>query len=275
MRLQGHRASPVTRQVISCGAVRIDGTSALVAGGASGLGAATSRALHAAGASVVVCDLNREKGEALVQELGERASFVEANVMEPEPVQAAVDAAAQAEGGLRISVCCAGIGWAQRTAGKQGPHDLEIFHNVIKVNLIGTFNVLRLAAASMVDNEPDDGGERGVCVNTASIAAFDGQIGQVAYSASKGGIVGLTLPAARDLASRGVRVMTIAPGTFDTPLLAALPEEARDQLGSQIPFPSRLGLPEEFAALARHIVENPMLNGETIRLDGALRMPPR
>ena len=160
----------------------------------------------------MIADLNADKGEALAAELGERASFVEANVMEPEPVQAAVEAAAKAEGGLRISVCCAGIGWAQRTAGKQGPHDLEIFHNVIKVNLIGTFNVLRLAAAAMVDNDPDEGGERGVCVNTASIAAFDGQIGQVAYSASKGGIVGLTLPAARDLASRGVRVVTIAPG---------------------------------------------------------------
>jgi NAD(P)-dependent dehydrogenase (short-subunit alcohol dehydrogenase family) len=255
--------------------MRIEGVSALVAGGASGLGEATVRALHDAGARVVVCDLNPEKGEALAGELGERASFVEANVMEPDPVQAAVDAAAGADGGLRISVCCAGIGWAQRTAGKQGPHDLEIFHNVIKVNLIGTFNVLRLAAAAMVDNEPDEGGERGVCVNTASIAAFDGQIGQVAYSASKGGIVGLTLPAARDLASRGVRVMTIAPGTFDTPLLAALPQEARDELGAQIPFPNRLGDPAEFAALARHIVENPMLNGETIRLDGALRMPPR
>ncbi len=255
--------------------MRIDGVSALVAGGASGLGAATVRALHEAGARVVICDLNPEKGEALAGELGERAAFVEANVMEEDQVRAAVEAAAEADGGLRISVCCAGIGWAQRTAGKQGPHDLEIFHNVIKVNLIGTFNVLRLAAAAMVDNEPGDGGERGVCVNTASIAAFDGQIGQVAYSASKGGIVGLTLPAARDLASRGVRVMTIAPGTFDTPLLAALPQEARDELGAQIPFPNRLGEPAEFAALARHIVENPMLNGETIRLDGALRMPPR
>jgi 3-hydroxyacyl-CoA dehydrogenase / 3-hydroxy-2-methylbutyryl-CoA dehydrogenase len=255
--------------------MRIEGASALVVGGASGLGAATARDLHRSGAEVVIADLNPEKGEALAAELGERASFVEANVMEPEPVQAAVAAAANAEGGLRISVCCAGIGWAQRTAGRQGPHDLEIFHNVIKVNLIGTFNVLRLAAAAMVDNVPDEGGERGVCVNTSSIAAFDGQIGQVAYAASKGGIVGLTLPAARDLASRGVRVVTIAPGTFDTPLLAALPEDAREQLGAQIPFPNRLGQPEEFAALARHIAENPMLNGETIRLDGALRMPPR
>ncbi len=219
--------------------------------------------------------MNAEKGEALADELGEGARFVEANVMEPEPVEAAVAAAAEAAGGVRISVCCAGIGWAQRTAGKRGAHDLEIFHNVIKVNLIGTFNVLRLAAAAMVDNDPDEGGERGLCVNTASIAAFDGQIGQVAYSASKGGIVGLTLPAARDLASRGVRVVTIAPGTFDTPLLAALPKEAREELGAAIPFPSRLGEPAEFAALAAHVVENPMLNGETIRLDGALRMPPR
>jgi NAD(P)-dependent dehydrogenase (short-subunit alcohol dehydrogenase family) len=255
--------------------VKIAGRSALVVGGASGLGEATARALHGRGASVVIGDLNAEKGEALATELGERARFAEMNVMEPEPVEAAVAMAAEAEGGLRISICCAGIGWAQRTAGKQGPHDLEIFHNVLKVNLLGTFNVLRLAAATMVDNEPDEGGERGVCVNTASIAAFDGQIGQVAYSASKGGIVGLTLPAARDLASRGVRVVTIAPGTFDTPLLAALPEEAREELGRQIPFPNRLGDPAEFGDLAVHVAENPMLNGETIRLDGALRMPPR
>jgi 3-hydroxyacyl-CoA dehydrogenase / 3-hydroxy-2-methylbutyryl-CoA dehydrogenase len=255
--------------------MKVEGASALVAGGASGLGAATSRALHDRGASVVIADLNAEKGEALASELGDRATFTEANVMEPEPVQAAVEAAASEEGGLRISVCCAGIGWAARTTGKQGPHDLEIFHNVIKVNLIGTFNVLRLAATAMNENEPDEGGERGVCVNTASIAAWDGQIGQVAYSASKGGVVGLTLPAARDLSSRGIRVNTIAPGLFDTPLLAALPEEQREALGAGIPFPSRLGTPEEYAALAIQIVENQMLNGESIRLDGALRMPPR
>jgi NAD(P)-dependent dehydrogenase (short-subunit alcohol dehydrogenase family) len=264
--------------------VKIEGSSALVAGGASGLGAATSRALHEAGASVVIADLNPEKGEALASELGDRARFVEANVMETEPIQAAVDAAhmngrhknrGRTKGGLRISVCCAGIGWATRVAGKQGPHDLEIFHNVVKVNLIGTFNVLRLACTAMNENEADEGGERGVCVNTASIAAWDGQIGQVAYSASKGGIVGLTLPAARDMASRGVRVVTIAPGLFDTPLLAALPEEQREALGAGIPFPSRLGLPEEYAQLAVHVVENQMLNGETIRLDGALRMPPK
>src|SRR6476620_3886517 len=252
--------------------MKIEGASALVAGGASGLGAATVRALHERGASVVIADMNSEKGEALAGELGENAAFIEANVMEPEPVQAAVDAAAGADGGLRLSVCCAGIGWAQRTASKQGPHDLEIFHNVIKVNLIGTFNVLRLACAAMSDNEPNEEDERGVCINTASIAAWDGQIGQVAYAASKGGIVGLTLPAARDMAGRGVRVMTIAPGLFDTPLLAALPEEARTALGAGIPYPSRLGRPEEYAQLVTQIVTNPMLNGETIRLDGALRM---
>src|SRR5688572_21480549 len=195
--------------------------------------------------------------------------------MESEPVEAAVAAAAEAEGGLRISVCCAGIGWAQRVAGKQGPHNLEIFHNVIKVNLIGTFNVLRHACSVMASNEPDAGGECGVCVNTASIAAFDGQIGQIAYSASKGGVVGMTLPAARDLASARIRVCTIAPGLFDTPLLAALPQEARDALGASVPHPARLGDPGEYADLAAHIVENPMLNGETIRLDGALRMAPR
>ncbi len=255
--------------------MKAEGASALISGGASGLGEATARGLHAAGATVVISDLNADKGNALAAELGDRASFVEANVLEAEQVQAAVDAASALDGGLRISVCCAGIGWAQRTTSKQGPHDLEIFGNVIKVNLIGSFNVLRLAATAMSANEPDEGGERGVCVNTASIAAFDGQIGQVAYSASKGGIVGMTLPAARDLAGRGIRVLTIAPGLFDTPLLAALPEESRAALGAGVPFPSRLGLPVEYAQLAQQIVENPMLNGETIRLDGALRMPPK
>ncbi len=255
--------------------MKLDNASALVAGGASGLGEATTRMLHEGGASVVIADLNAEKGEALASELGERATFTEANVTDEEPVKAAVDAAAAADGGLRISVCCAGIGWAQRTASKQGPHDLEVFDNVVKVNLIGTFNVLRLACAAMADNEADEEGERGVCVNTASIAAFDGQIGQIAYAASKGGIVGLTLPAARDMAGRGVRVLTIAPGLFDTPLLAALPEEQREALGAGIPFPSRLGRPEEYADLVAEIVRNPMLNGETIRLDGALRMPPK
>jgi len=251
--------------------MRIEGVSALVAGGASGLGAATARRLHAAGAAVTVADLNAERGEALVAELGDRATFVRCDVTDAEQVEAAV---ATAEG-LRISVCCAGIGWAEKTAGKRGPHGLEPFATVVRVNLIGTFNVLRLAAAAMLANEPGAEGERGVCVSTASIAAYDGQIGQIAYAASKGGIVGMTLPAARDLAGSGIRVCTIAPGLFDTPLLAGLPEDARSALGAQIPYPSRLGRPEEYAALVAHIVENPMLNGEVIRLDGALRMPPR
>jgi NAD(P)-dependent dehydrogenase (short-subunit alcohol dehydrogenase family) len=244
----------------------------LVAGGASGLGEATSRALAGAGARVTIADLNVEKGEALADELG--ATFLAADVTDAEAVASAVEAAG-GEGELRVSVCCAGIGWAERVAHKGGPHNLELFTKVIEVNLIGTFNVLRLAAARMSDNEPDEEGERGVCVNTASIAAYDGQIGQVAYSASKGGIVGLTLPAARDLAGRGIRVMTVAPGLFDTPLLAALPEDARQALGAGIPHPSRLGRPAEYARIVTEIVANPMLNGETIRLDGALRMPPK
>jgi len=255
--------------------MEVNGKSALISGGASGLGEATTRRLHEAGASVVISDLNAEKGEALASELGERARFVEANVIAEEQVQASVDAASEGEGGLRISVCCAGIGWAERTSSKRGAHNLEYFSNVVKVNLIGTFNVLRLAATAMSENEPDEEGERGVHISTASIAAFDGQIGQIAYSASKAGIVGMTLPAARDLAGRGIRVNTIAPGLFDTPLLAALPEENRQALGAGIPFPSRLGDPAEFAQLAQAIIENQMLNGETIRLDGAIRMPPK
>jgi NAD(P)-dependent dehydrogenase (short-subunit alcohol dehydrogenase family) len=253
--------------------MRIEGSGALVAGGASGLGEATVRHLHERGAAVTIADVNVEKGEALADELGLR--FVACDVREEDQVQAAVDAAAEADGGLRISVCCAGTGWAQRTTGSKGPHALEPFQIIIGINLVGTFNVLRLAATAMRDNEPLDGGERGVCVQTASIAAFDGQIGQIAYSASKGGIVGLTLPAARDLAQYGIRVMTIAPGIFDTPLLATLPEDAREALGKAIPFPQRLGLPAEYAQLAASIVENQMLNGETIRLDGSLRMAPR
>ncbi|MCW2968809.1 MAG: short-chain dehydrogenase/reductase [Solirubrobacteraceae bacterium] len=244
-------------------------------GGASGLGEATARRLHAEGAHVTIADVNAEKGDALVAELGDRAQFVEADVTQAEQVQAAVDAAAELGGGLRISVQCAGVGWAERTVTKRGPHQLEFFEKVIQNHLIGTFNALRMAAAKMAEGEPDEEGERGVCVNTASIAAYDGQIGQIAYSASKGGVVGMTLPAARDLSSLGIRVVTIAPGLFDTPLLAALPQEARDELGSGVPFPKRLGRPEEYANLAAHIVGNTMLNGEVIRLDGALRMPPK
>jgi 3-hydroxyacyl-CoA dehydrogenase / 3-hydroxy-2-methylbutyryl-CoA dehydrogenase len=251
--------------------MRIDAASALIAGGASGLGAATARRLHGAGAAVTIADLNAEKGEALAAELGERAAFAACDVTREDQVQAAVEAA----GELRIAVCCAGIGWAEKTAGKRGAHAFEPFETVVRVNLIGTFNVLRLAAAAMLGNEPDAEGERGVVITTASIAAYDGQIGQIAYSASKGGIVGMTLPAARDLAASGIRVCTIAPGLFDTPLLAGLPEEAREALGAQVPHPSRLGRPEEYGDLAAHIVTNPMLNGEVIRLDGALRMPPR
>jgi 3-hydroxyacyl-CoA dehydrogenase / 3-hydroxy-2-methylbutyryl-CoA dehydrogenase len=256
--------------------MEIEHSAALVAGGASGLGEATVRALHGAGANVVIADLNEERGSALAGELGAgRARFARADVTDADSVAAAVATAAELPGGLRISVCCAGIGLAGRTISKRGPHPLDVFERVLAVNLAGTFNVLRLAADAMRGNEPDAGGERGVCVNTASIAAFDGQIGQVAYAASKGGIVGLTLPAARDLAQHGIRVCTIAPGTFDTPLLAGLPEPARTELGRQIPFPPRLGDPAEFGALAVHIAQNAMLNGEVIRLDGALRMPPR
>jgi NAD(P)-dependent dehydrogenase (short-subunit alcohol dehydrogenase family) len=253
--------------------MNIEGSGALVAGGASGLGEATVRRLHERGALVTIADVNAEKGQALADELGLR--FVACDVREEEQVQAAVDAAAEADGGLRISVCCAGTGWAQRTTGSKGPHPLEPFATIVAINLIGTFNVLRLAATAMRGNEPDEGGERGVCVQTASVAAYEGQIGQIAYSASKGGIVGMTVPAARDLAQYGIRVMTIAPGLFDTPLLALLPDDAREALGNSIPFPHRLGLPGEYAQLATSIVENPMLNGETIRLDGALRMAPR
>ncbi len=252
--------------------MNIDGVNALVAGGASGLGAATARELNAAGANVTIADLNEERGSALADEIG--AAFVKTDVTDPAQVEAAV-AQAAGEEGLRVSVCCAGIGWAEKTAGRRGAHSYDPFETVIRVNLIGTFNVLRLASAAMLANEPDADGERGVCVNTASIAAYDGQVGQIAYSASKGGIVGMTLPAARDLAGVGIRVCAIAPGLFDTPLLAGLPEDARASLGASVPFPARLGRPEEYAALARHIVENPMLNGEVIRLDGALRMAPR
>ncbi len=254
--------------------MKLEGSSAIVSGGASGLGEATVRALHARGALVTIADVNAEKGLALASELG--LEFVACDVREEEQVQAAVEqAATNGHGGLRIAVSCAGTGWAQKVAGSKGPHPLMPFEVIISINLIGTFNLLRFAASSMIPNEPLDDGERGVCVHTASIAAFDGQVGQIAYSASKGGVVGMTLPAARDLAQYGIRVNTIAPGLFDTPLLAALPEEARQKLGAGVPYPQRLGQPAEYAQLACHIVENRMLNGETIRLDGALRMPPR
>ncbi len=254
--------------------MKIEGSVALVTGGASGLGEATVRRLVSEGARVVIVDLNADRGKKLAAELGDLAAYVQADVSNADEVQAAVERASSI-GTLRAAINCAGIGFGMRTIGKDGtPHDLGVFQKVISVNLIGTFNLLRLAASAMAKNEPEDG-ERGVVINTASVAAFDGQIGQVAYSASKGGIVGMTLPAARDLAKAQIRVVTIAPGTFDTPLLASLPDEMRAALAATIPHPSRLGRPEEFGALACHIVENSYLNGEVIRLDGSIRMAPR
>ena len=253
----------------------IQGIGAFVSGGASGLGEATTRALVQRGARVAIADVNDDKANALAAELGDSAIAVHCDVTSEEETQAAVTAAVDAFGELRLAVGCAGVGWAEKTVSKRGPHPLLPFETVVRVNLIGMFNVLRLTAAAMNDNEPGEDGERGAIVMTASVAAFDGQIGQISYSASKAGIAGMTLPAARDLSGRGIRVCTIAPGLFDTPLLAALPEEARLALGAGVPFPQRLGYPAEYAQLAVSIAENRMLNGETIRLDGALRMPPK
>ena len=250
-----------------------ENTVALVTGGASGLGEATTRRLHAAGAAVVILDLPSSPGKALAEELGDRVRFAPTDVHDEEQVQAAIDLAREL-GTLRIVVNCAGVGTPGRVVGKRGPLPLEDFANVVSINLIGTFNVLRLAAAAMVENERVDG-DRGVIVMTASIAAYDGQIGQVAYAASKGGVVGLTLSAARDLADKAIRVMTVAPGTFETPMLSGLPGDVKSVLEAQVPHPSRLGSPAEYASLVAHIIDNPMLNGEVIRIDGALRMPPR
>jgi NAD(P)-dependent dehydrogenase (short-subunit alcohol dehydrogenase family) len=255
--------------------MQIEGAAAVVTGGASGLGEATVRRLHARGAKVVIADRDEARGSALAVELGEAVRFAKTDVTSELEVQAAVELA-QSLSPLRIAVSCAGIAWAQRTVNKEGiPHDLQFFATVIGVNLIGTFNVLRLAAAAMSKNQPLVDAERGVIVNTASIAAFDGQVGQIAYAASKAGVAGMTLPAARDLAKSGIRVLTIAPGTFQTPMLALLPEEQRQALAANIPFPTRLGEPDDFARLAIAMVENAYLNGETVRLDGALRMPPK
>ena len=257
--------------------MRIDDAVALVTGGASGLGLATTKALLDHGAQVVILDLPTSKGEVVAKELGERVRFAAGDVTDTETVTAALDAA-ESLGPLRIVVNCAGTGDAIRVLSKHGVYPLENFIRVVNVNLIGTFNVLRLGAERIAGTEPigsPDSLERGVIINTASVAAFDGQIGQAAYSASKGGVVGMTLPIARDLASKAIRVMTIAPGLFDTPLLAMLPDDAKKSLGAQVPHPARLGKPDEYGALAVHIVENPMLNGEVIRLDGAIRMAPR
>jgi NAD(P)-dependent dehydrogenase (short-subunit alcohol dehydrogenase family) len=245
--------------------VQIEGKTFLVAGGGSGLGAATVGMLAASGARVVVADL---KGEA-----PEGGRFVETDVTDEDSVRATVEEALEA-GELRGAVNCAGVASAEKVLGREGPHALDSFAQVVQINLVGTFNVIRLAAEAMAQNDPLENGERGVIVNTASVAAFDGQIGQVAYAASKGGVVSLTLPVARELAKSGIRVMTIAPGIFDTPMMAGLPEAARESLGKQVPFPPRLGEPEEYGALVKHIIENEMLNGEVIRLDGAIRMAP-
>ncbi|KLU62886.1 3-oxoacyl-[acyl-carrier-protein] reductase FabG [Peptococcaceae bacterium CEB3] len=248
---------------------------ALVTGGASGLGEATVRRVVNDGGRAVILDLAVERGEKLAAEVGERALFQPTDVTDAESVQRALARATEIFGRVTVLVNCAGIAIAEKVLGKQGPHSLESFTRVLQVNLIGTFNVIRLTVEKMSDNEPGAGGERGVIISTASVAAFEGQIGQAAYSASKGGIVGMTLPLAREFARQGIRVMTIAPGLFETPMFETLPEAARKALGAMVPFPSRLGYPEEYALLVKSIIENPMLNGSTIRLDGAIRMQPR
>jgi NAD(P)-dependent dehydrogenase (short-subunit alcohol dehydrogenase family) len=255
--------------------MQIAGSTFVVTGGASGLGAGSARMLAAAGANVVIGDLDETRGNALAAELGERVRFVRTDVVDEASAKAIVGLAVATFSGLQGLVSCAGIVHGEKVVGKDGPHSLAGFRRAIDINLIGTFNVLRLAADAMAKGAPNDEGERGVIVNTASVAAFDGQIGQAAYSASKAAVAGMTLPIARELARSGIRVMTIAPGTFETPMLASLPQEVRDSLGKMVPFPPRLGRPAEFAALVRAIVENPMLNGEVIRLDGAIRMAPR
>ncbi len=253
----------------------IAGKTFIVTGGASGLGRASAEAIINAGGNVVLLDVNAETGKAAEQSMDGKARFAQADVTSEEQVKAAVDLAVSAFGGLHGAVNAAGIGPAAKVLGKNGPHTLDLFEKTIRINLVGTFNVIRLAAAVISENQPVENGERGVIVNTASIAAYDGQIGQPAYAASKGGIVAMTLPIAREFAKLGIRVVAIAPGIFDTPLLAGLPEQARVSLGQQVPFPSRLGRPTEYGALVRHVLENEMLNGEVIRLDGALRMAPK
>jgi 3-hydroxyacyl-CoA dehydrogenase/3-hydroxy-2-methylbutyryl-CoA dehydrogenase len=255
--------------------MKIQACRAIVTGGASGLGEATVRNIVGSGGSAVIFDQSEENGRRLENELGEAVLFLKADVTKEEDLQAAVNKAAEFMGGVNTVVNCAGIGIAEKVLGRNGAHNLSLFSKVISVNLIGTFNVIRLAAEKMSSNEVNDQNERGVIINTASVAAFDGQIGQAAYSASKGGIVGMTLPIARELARFGIRVMTIAPGLFHTPMFDTLPQEAKDSLGKMVPFPSRLGYPSEYAQLVQSIIENPMLNGETIRLDGAVRMQPK
>lgn len=254
--------------------MEIKGSTFLVSGGSSGLGAGCVRRLAAGGANIVIADINEEMGQQLAQELGAAVRFANTDVAQETAVQRAVDMAVSAFGELRGAICCAGIVMGERLVGRDGPHDLARFRRVIDVNLIGTFNVMRIAAAAMQDNEPVQQ-ERGVLINTASVAAYEGQIGQIAYAASKGGVAAMTLPAARELARFGIRVVTIAPGIFDTPMMAVLPEQARESLAQQVPFPSRLGTADEYAALAEQIIQNQMLNGAVIRLDGAIRMAPK
>jgi NAD(P)-dependent dehydrogenase (short-subunit alcohol dehydrogenase family) len=255
--------------------MQLTGSTFIITGGSSGLGAATVRRFHAGGARIVIADVDSDRGAALSSELGERTAFQRTDVTSEADAQAAIDLARQRFGGLNGLINCAGIGPAERIVGKKGTHRLETFMRVVSVNLVGAFNMIRLAAASLATGTPASSGERGVIINTASIAVWDGQIGQAAYAASKGGIVAMTLPIARELAGSGIRVCTIAPGIFETPMLAGLPLEVQESLGKSVPFPQRLGRPDEYAALAQHIVENEMLNGETIRLDGALRMSAR
>ncbi|MBI5107443.1 MAG: 3-hydroxyacyl-CoA dehydrogenase [Rhodocyclales bacterium] len=247
----------------------------IITGGASGLGAGTGRLLVAQGAKVILADLNEVAGQALVAELGANARFVATNVADEASGRVCVDVAVSTFGGLHGLVNCAGIAPAEKVLGRNGPHSFDVFARTINVNLIGSFNMIRLAAEAMSKGEPNAAGERGVIVSTASVAAYDGQIGQAAYAASKGGVVGMTLPIARELARFGIRVMTIAPGIFETPMLLGMPQDIQDALGKMVPFPSRLGKPAEYAALVKHIVENEMLNGEVIRLDGAIRMAPK
>lgn len=255
--------------------MKIAGKTAIISGGASGLGEASARRLAEAGANVLILDLNEDRGQALAIELGSRALFIKTDICKSEEIGCALDFAITECGRLDIVINCAGVSSGMKTASQKGPHDLDYFRKVININLVGVFDVMRQAAYRMLQNDLNDEGGRGVIINTASIAAFDGQIGQVAYSASKAALVGMTLPAARDLAGEGIRVCTIAPGLFDTPMMAALPEQVRVDLARNVPFPQKLGDPDEFAMLAQHIIENPMLNGETIRLDGAIRMSPK
>lgn len=255
--------------------MEIAGRTFAVTGGGSGLGAATVRMLAGEGANVLIADINRKAGEPLARELGRNALFVETDVADEEGMRRALEEAGAAFGGLHGLINCAGVGPAARVVGKRGVHPLELFEKTVRVNLVGTFNAIRLAAALMMEEPPGEDGERGVIVSTASVAAYEGQIGQAAYSASKGGVVAMTLPVARELASSGIRVVTVAPGIFETPMLEGLSQEVRRSLGEQVPFPRRLGRPEEYAALVKHIVENRMINGEVIRLDGAIRMAPR